>query len=210
MEHLSQTHRTIFLRFGIPALLRPLTADDRDRITEAYRRLSPDSRYLRFWTRFRELNPQFINQLLSPGPTAHASWAIVQPDNDDLPGIGAGSFWQLRDDLTSAEVSFTVADEFQGQGVGTILLAAVWLHAKSLGINRFIAHVLDTNLVMRAWWDALGATAIQTPRGWELTLLLEEELLSPSPASRSLCDWLGRLSTPPKAASSDQPDQRQP
>lgn len=191
------THRPIFLRFGVPALLRPLTEADRDRITEAYRRLSPDSRYLRFWTRFRELNPQFIDQLLSPGETAHASWALIQPDNDDLPGIGAASFWQLKEAPTSAEVSFTVADEFQGQGIGTILLAAIWLHAQTLGIHRFIAHVLDSNLVMRAWWDALGATALQTPRGWELTLLLDEALLSPSPASRSLGDWLKRLSPLP-------------
>jgi RimJ/RimL family protein N-acetyltransferase len=194
MEDLSQTHPTIFLRSGASALLRPLTADDRDRIREAYRRLSPESRYMRFWSRFRELNPQFIDQLLSPGETAHATWAILQPDKDDLPGIGAGSFWQLQGDLTSAEVSFTVADEFQDQGVGTILLAAIWLHATTLGIGRFVAHVLDSNLAMRTWWDALGASAIQTSHRWELTLLLDEALLSESAASRSLCDWLKRLS----------------
>jgi RimJ/RimL family protein N-acetyltransferase len=185
--------RHIILRFGVPALLRLITPQDRNRITEAYRRLTADSRYLRFWTRFRELNPQFIDQLLSPGDTVHASWAIVLPDDEDLPGVGAASFWQLREDHTAAEVSFTVADEFQGQGIGTILLAALWHHAQQHGINRFIAHVLEDNLVMRAWWDALGATATQTPRGWELTLYLNQTWLSPSPATTSLQDWLHRL-----------------
>lgn len=183
----------LVLRHGVPALLRPLRPEDREAIREAFRRLSPESSYLRFWTRVREVNPTFIEKLLAQDGEKHATWVIVLTENDDIPGVGGGSFWRSNDDPDTAEVSFTVADEFQNQGVGTILLAAIWKHAAGLGIRRFIAHVLDSNLVMRAWWDALGATALQIDRGWLLTLPLDESLLSPSGAGASLRRWLRRL-----------------
>ncbi len=181
------------LRHGVPAVLRPLRPEDREAIREAFRRLSPESTYLRFWTRVREVNPKFIEQLLARDGGRHATWVIVPLENDDIPGVGGGSFWRCEDEPGVAEVSFTVADEFQNQGVGTILLAALWAHAAGLGINRFVAHVLDSNLVMRAWWDALGAVALQVDRGWHLTLPLDESLLSPSGAGASLRHWLRRL-----------------
>jgi RimJ/RimL family protein N-acetyltransferase len=183
----------LILRHGLPAILRPLTADDRERVREAFHRLSPESAYLRFWTRFRELNPRFINQLLSPGDDTHATWVIVLKDSEDIPGVGGGSFWRLHDQPHNAEVSFTIADEFQNQGNGTILLAALWLHASSLGITHFIAHVLDENFVMRAWWDALGASASRHDREWLLSLPLDASLLSSGPVANSLRRWLTQL-----------------
>lgn len=181
------------LRHGVPALLRPLRADDREAIREAFRRLSIESKYLRFWTRVREVNPRFIEKLLAPAEGMQATWVIVLPGNDAIPGAGGGSFWRRMDDPATAEASFTVADEFQNQGVGTILLAALWLHAGLLGIRRFEAHVLDENLVMRAWWDALGASATRIERGWRLLLPLDASLLENSSASASLRGWLRRL-----------------
>jgi RimJ/RimL family protein N-acetyltransferase len=185
--------QSLILRHGLPAILRPLTADDRERVREAFHRLSPESAYLRFWTRFRELNPRFIKQLLSPGDNTHTTWVIILKENEDIPGVGGGSFWRLHDQPLNAEVSFTIADEFQNQGNGTILLAALWLHASSLGITHFIAHVLDENFVMRAWWDALGASASRHHREWLLSLPLDASLLSSGPVANSLRRWLNQL-----------------
>lgn len=180
----------LHLRDGTPVLVRSMKPDDRDRIAEAFRRLSPESRYFRFWTRFRELNPRFIEELCSPDQMDHVGWVMIHPDRDDIPGLGGGSFWRLADRPDTAEASFTVADEFQGRGVGTLLLAVLWEHARFLGIRQFMGRVLDSNLTMRAWWDALGATAIQVPRGWEMTLLLDEGLLEETHAAASLRHWL--------------------
>lgn len=186
---------TLILRHGLPAVLRQLTPGDRDRVREACRRLSPESAYLRFWTRFRQLNPAFIDRLLAPADPSHAAWILTLSQNNDIPGVGGASFWRLQDAPDSAEVSFTIADEFQNQGNGTLLLAALWLHARSSGITRFVAHVLDENLVMRAWWDALGAVPSRNGREWLLSLPLDTSLLSPSNAAISLRHWLQRLSS---------------
>ncbi|HYF37881.1 MAG TPA: GNAT family N-acetyltransferase [Prosthecobacter sp.] len=181
------------LEDGTPVLLRALTPADRDGISEAFARLSPEARYFRFWTRFRELNPRFIEELCSPDQKDHVAWAVLHREREDIPGIGGGSFWRLKDDPAAAEVSFTVADEFQGKGVGTLVLAMLWLHAETLGIRKFVGHVLNENLSMRAWWDALGATAEERQRHWVMTLLLDETLLQDTSAGRELRERLRAL-----------------
>lgn len=194
------SHHQLRLRDGLPVILRPLLPNDRERIIDAFKRLSPESTYFRFWTRFRGVNPTFIDKLCAEDPGQHASWIIVIQDNDDVPGVGGGSFWRSGVDASMAEVSFTVADEFQGQGAGTILLAALWEQAWATGIQRFVAHVLDSNHVMLTWWSSLGAAAIQHPHGWEMTLTLDEAALPDTSAANSLRHWLAFLrAAPPEA-----------
>jgi RimJ/RimL family protein N-acetyltransferase len=193
-------HYRLQLRDQLPVILRPLLPDDRERIIEAFRRLSPESSYFRFWTSFRGANPTFIDRLCEEDQGQHASWIIVIENNDDVPGVGGGSFWRMGEHSDTAEVSFTVADEFQGQGAGTILLAAIWEHARAIGIQQFVGHVLDENHVMLTWWSSLGATHVrQSHGGWELTLMLDEGALPDTSAANSLRQRLAFL----RAASSD-------
>jgi len=187
----------LHLRDGLPVILRPLLPDDRERIIDAFKRLSPESTYFRFWTSFRGVNPTFIDRLCAEDQGQHASWIIVIQDNDDVPGVGGGSFWRSDEDESLAEVSFTVADEFQGQGAGTILLAVLWEHAFASGIRQFVAHVLDANFVMLTWWSSLGVASIQHPHGWEMTLTLDEAALPDTSAANSLRHWLAFLRTGP-------------
>lgn len=187
-------HYRLQLRDQLPVILRPLLPDDRERIIEAFRRLSPESTYFRFWTSFRGANPTFIDRLCAEDQDQHASWIIVIEDNDDVPGVGGGSFWRSSEHADTAEVSFTVADEFQGQGAGTLLLAAIWEHAYSIGIRKFVAHVLDDNHVMLTWWSSLGAAHVRHSHGgWELTLQLDETLLPDTSAANSLRARLATL-----------------
>lgn len=187
------SHHRLCLRDGTPVILRPLFPDDRKRIIDAFKRLSPESTYFRFWTGFRGVNPTFIDRLCAEDQGQHASWIIVIENNDDVPGVGGGSFWRSGEDADVAEVSFTVADEFQGQGAGSILLAALWEHAQASGIRRFVAHVLESNDVMLTWWISLGATFVQHPHEREMTLTLDEAALPDTSAANSLRHWLAFL-----------------
>eukprot|EP01031_Cornospumella_fuschlensis_P044723 gene44723-54693_t len=178
------------LEEGTPVVVRALTPEDRGRIAEAFSLLSPESRYFRFWTRMREINPRLIEELCSPDQKDHVAWAMLHRDWEDLPGLGGGSFWRMKEDPEAAEVSFTVADELQGKGVGTLLLAVLWVHAETLGIQRFVGHVLTENLAMRAWWEALGAMTEERQRYWVMTLILDEELLQDTSAGVRLRERL--------------------
>lgn len=195
MSSLLSSYR-LLLRDELPVILRPLTPDDRERITDAFRRLSPESTYFRFWTRVQGANPKFIERLCADDDGQHRTWVIVIENNDEIPGVGGGSYWRLEGAADRAEVSFTVADEFQGQGVGTILLAVLWVEALESGIRQFVAYVLDENHVMLTWWASLGAAHERQPHGgWELTLKLDEAELPDTSAASSLRRRLGFLRT---------------
>ena len=187
------SHYPLRLRDGLPVILRPLLPDDRERIIDAFRRLSSESLYLRFWTRFRGVNPTFIDRLCADDHGQHATWIIVFQEERDVPGVGGGSYWRSAEDESVAEVSFTVADEFQGQGAGTILLAALWEQAVAAGIRRFVANVLEANEVMLTWWTSLGAVTEHPPHGTVMTLALDEEALPDTSAANSLRERLACL-----------------
>lgn len=190
-----QRELALSLADGTPLLVRTIRPEDRDFIAEAFRRLSPEARYFRFWTRVRELNPRLVDQICTPDQKDHVGWVVLHQTRTDIPGIGGASFWRLKEDPTAAEISFTVADEFQGRGVGTLLLAVLWEHARTLGISRFVGHVLHENITMRAWWDALGASEQEATRHWQTTLILDETLLENSPAGNSLRAYLELVRT---------------
>jgi acetyltransferase len=145
------------LRDGSHVAARPLGPADRRQIAEGYRRLSPESRYQRFWVHTGELiGDRMLNRLLSADQAEHAVWAVVDPTRE-YPGIGAASYWRSHDDPLEAEFSATVLDADQGRGVGTLLLAILWLVAYSNGIERFLSHVMPENRKAIRWLVDTGA-----------------------------------------------------
>jgi acetyltransferase len=144
---------------GHAVVLRPLGPADRAALAEGYRRLSPDSRYQRFWVRTGEvMGDRMLDRILTDDPSEHAVWAALDPGRD-FPGIGAASFWRSKEDPDEAEFSCTVLDGDQRRGVGTLLLAALWLAAFRVGIRRFVGYTMPENTAAVRWMRATGAEA---------------------------------------------------
>lgn len=179
---------------GGRALLRPLTPADKPRVREAFRRLSRQSRYHRFFTPLEVLDGKLLDRLTSADGIDHVVWAALDPDHPDDPGMGAASFWRSRTDPSEAEFSITVADEHQGRGVGTLLLATLWLQARRLGIERFRLIALTENFPVIHWMESLGATIVcDDGATCDMILDLREEArdrIPMTPEGDSLLAWL--------------------
>ncbi|HEY8991511.1 MAG TPA: hypothetical protein VIM46_06015, partial [Luteolibacter sp.] len=81
------------LRDGLPVVARPLRPEDRQAAAEAYRRLSPEARYHRFWTRGgSELGERMLDRLLEVDPGNHEVWTVYDPAREFMP-MGAASWW---------------------------------------------------------------------------------------------------------------------
>jgi GNAT superfamily N-acetyltransferase len=171
---------------GTPVLLRTFLPEDRKAVEEAFRRLSRESRYYRFWSRQEEIPDSILNRFLNSRPGHHETWAVQDPASPDEPGYGGGSFWRSDTEPDLAEISLTVADEAQHRGVGTLLLAWLWLRAKAAGIQRLHGAVLADNYTVLDWFRALGAT-IKMERGqYAFELQLDEALLKDTRAAERL------------------------
>jgi GNAT superfamily N-acetyltransferase len=178
---------------GTPVLLRLFTPADRAAVLEAFRSLSLDSHYYRFWTRHRELPDSLLNRFLNPEPGLHETWAAQDPAAPEQPGYGGGSFWRQTEDPWRAEISLTVADGAQHRGVGLLLLAQLWLRARLAGVTEFYGVVLPDNYTVLDWFRALGAR-IRLERGqYDFVLGLDEEALKDTPTSARLKERLAEL-----------------
>jgi GNAT superfamily N-acetyltransferase len=184
----------VHLQDGTPLLLRLIVPADREAVVEAFRRLSPDSRYYRLWSVQQTLPDSLLNRFLNAEPGQHESWAALDPDRPAEPGSGGASFWRSATQPHRAEISITVADERQHSGVGTVLFAVLWLRAKRVGIGEFFGYVLPDNYRMLDWMRALGAR-LSLERGQFLFILpLDEASLKQTATSQKLVTRLRELS----------------
>jgi CRP-like cAMP-binding protein len=85
----------------------------------------------------------------------HFVWVVT--DGVDGPVVADARFIRDKNDLASAEVAFTVADAYQGRGIGTLLLGALAVAARVDGIERFHGRVLSDNPPARALGDKVNA-----------------------------------------------------
>ena len=132
------------LRSGREVAIRPIRADDADRLELAYARLSPESRYRRFLAAKPRLTPVEVRYLTRVDGRDHFALVATPAAEPDLL-IGVGRFVRDRGDPVAAEFAIVVGDPYQGEGLGTELLTRLADAALARGITRFTATVLADN-----------------------------------------------------------------
>jgi RimJ/RimL family protein N-acetyltransferase len=174
----------VTLRDGTAALIRPLLPDDRALLVEEFERLSPESRYRRFFAPLRTLSDSFLDYLTQIDYVDHFAWGALAREGDGR-WVGAGVSRYVRlADPTAAEAAVTVVDHWQGRGLGRILLDALVLEALENGITRFEGDVLEENLPMRELLRRTGAQFFAEGSGvlrFSIDLPARDEALHGSP-----------------------------
>ncbi|MGH2609395.1 MAG: GNAT family N-acetyltransferase [Tepidiformaceae bacterium] len=124
--------------------IRPLSPGDREDLAQFVRALSPRSRRLRFFSPLKNLDPARLEHFIDLDFHDRAAFVATL---DGVPGVQAVGRYE-RTTPDSAEVAFSVADELQGEGIGTELLDHLAAHARHQGITNFTAYVLLENQQM--------------------------------------------------------------
>ncbi|GIW41628.1 MAG: hypothetical protein KatS3mg076_2205 [Candidatus Binatia bacterium] len=142
---------------GTPVRFRLLVPEDREALRAGFERLSPESRYRRFFSPMPRLSEKFLDYLTRTDNENHLAVVAERLDENGNPceGLGVARFVRSRDDPTVAEAAVAVVDEFQGRGVGTLLLWLLTCAALERGITKFRGYVLADNEGTRAFLDAL-------------------------------------------------------
>lgn len=141
--------RLLTLPDGTRVHVRPILPTDRARLAEAARRLSPESRYRRFFSPLTELSEAQLDHLTRIDYIDHFALVAFLPGAGGDTRLAVARYVRDRDQPDQAEVAVTVADDWQGRGVGTALLEALAEVARANRIRRFVASVLSDNRAMR-------------------------------------------------------------
>jgi GNAT superfamily N-acetyltransferase len=115
-------------------------------LVRGFERLSDESRYRRFLAPMPELSEGMLRYLTDIDHHDHE--AIVALDEATGEGLGVARYVRSRARPDVAEVAVTVIDEWQGRGLGTLLMEVLSARAREEAIGSFTALMLATNVEM--------------------------------------------------------------
>lgn len=130
------------LRDGPPIVIRPIEPGDKAALTTAFERLSPESRYRRFFRSLKRLSASDLRYLTEVDHHDHEALVALDADGQL---VGVARYIRSEEDPASAEVAVTVVDDWQGRGVASELLSALVRRAREEDITHFLALVLGEN-----------------------------------------------------------------
>ena len=161
MRYPAELEQPGLLRDGRSVLIRPVRAADEEAMLDFTRRLSRRTLAQRLLGPVPRFRRELLRQFVDVDYTDHL--ALVAFLDDRM--IGVGRLIRLED-TDHAEVTFTIADEFQGMGLGRLLLDRLAAAAPAIGVYVFEADVLTTNTAMLHVFATSGYAPSITPEGY--------------------------------------------
>jgi acetyltransferase len=147
---------TLALQDGRRVLLRPAHHSDADALQGFFAALSPRTRLLRFHGAVNRLPQDALRQLTTQVPQRHVALVAVTTAHDGAPALLAEARYAVTRP-GEAEFALTVADAWQGQGLGRALLQRLALHAGACGLRELVGSVMPGNEPMLGLMSRLGA-----------------------------------------------------
>jgi ribosomal protein S18 acetylase RimI-like enzyme len=151
---------------GQVIVLRHIQPSDAPELRRAFRALSPETRYRRFFGAVTDLDDASLRYLTSVDGKDHVA-IIATTDSLDLKterGVGVARFVRSGNPHV-AEAAVTVVDDMQRRGIGAHLTNALAQAARERGVDNFRCEVLESNdVVVHALREA-GATIVEQGGG---------------------------------------------
>ena len=162
----------IRLTDGTTVALRPLAPGDGDLLAAGFDRLSERSRYRRFLSPVPHLTPSMLHFLTSVDGFNHRAWGTIITESAGPVGAGVVRWVRSSKEPAVADMAVTVIDDYQGRGLGALLLDVAVLDAFSFGVERFEGVVLAENIASRRML-ARGGARLRPDGGGVLAFTLE-------------------------------------
>jgi len=165
-------HVTACLQDGAPIVVRAINPRDGDSLRQQFVHLSAESVRLRFHGLRRSPNESEVMHLTEVDFAEHVALVAtlgVRPEQ--LIGVGRYICGHGPRDHR-AEVAFVVLDEYQGKGVGSILLQHLAIIGRAQGLREFQADVLAENSRMLGVFERSGFPITRATELGVVTVLL--------------------------------------
>ena len=142
------------LRNGRRIAIRALKPQDRTGLSTAVGRASSQTLYRRFFGAKRHFSKREVEFFTNVDFINHVA-LVAESDEAGRPAIiGGGRFVVVEPG--KAELAFTVVDQYQGQGIATLLMRHLGAIAREAGLRELVAEVLPENASMLKVFEHSG------------------------------------------------------
>jgi len=128
-----------------PVLVRLARPEDTEAVEQLHKRSSEKSIYQRYFTPKNSWREENLRRVSG----GHRGVTLVVTDRNNQLMALANVFPLSATEAHTGEIAYLVEDQFQGLGIGKILLEHSQDLAARLGFTKLVAYVLNDNLVMR-------------------------------------------------------------
>jgi acetyltransferase len=149
----SELEGLLVLRDGTRVTTRPIRPEDALLEKQFFDGLSEKSRYQRFLNQMAQLPPQLLARFTQLDYDRELALVALAPDTREFIGVGR---YAPNADGETAEFALTVADAWQGRGVGSALLERLCDCARAAGYRALNGQILHANREMLELSARLG------------------------------------------------------
>jgi acyl-CoA hydrolase/GNAT superfamily N-acetyltransferase len=140
---------------GLPLFLRPVKISDEPLIKDFFYSLSDQSMYRRFISFRQDMPHERLQEFVIIDYTKAMVILACLKEEEREKVVAIGQYF-INPNAHSAEVAFATRDDFQGRGIGAVLLNYLTYLAKRDGLLGFTAEVLMENRPMLHLFDKMG------------------------------------------------------
>ena len=157
---------------GKTLTIRSIRSDDKAVLQEGMHHLSKESLYARFFTFKSELTDSELKYFTELDFVNHVALLATFNTTDGERPVGVGRYIipNKTPKENKAELAFTVDDEYQGLGIGTLLMKHLIIIGRANRIEKFVAYVMPDNRRMR---DVLRRAGLPTKYKQDIAGILE-------------------------------------
>ena len=164
------------LRDGQRVLIRPVLPQDEELTSAFFSHLPARARYDRFMAAMAHLPPDLVKRFTNVDYLSHVA-LVAETFAGGRETVVAEARYASGADPAVAEFAVSVAEEWQGRGLASLLLGKLICRAASAGIVRVVGETLAGNAGMLHLARKAGFTA--TPSADVRELVLLERRLAP-------------------------------
>lgn len=139
-------------------LIRPISAQDEERMTEFHKNLSPESIYFRYFHPF-SLSARTTHARLAKicaGEDRNTNVLVCEKfELGSVKIVGVGRLVRMSDQQ-SGEIAIIVEDKFQNIGIGTELCRQIIQIASDQNLKFLFAYIMENNIKMKSLCEKMG------------------------------------------------------
>jgi len=167
LDQLRQYSDVLRLRSGKSLTVRFLEPQDAGALQSHFRSLTTSSRFNRFLGAVSELPQTVLEHFIHVGEGERFS-VIATMTVDGIETIIGEARYAFDAAAGTFEFGLSIADHWQGQGIGTALLANLQCRAAAFGATHLFGDTLRSNGAMIALARKAGFVLVRHPEDWKL------------------------------------------